>query len=214
MARFVTNVVDVEVHAVGLDVDGVLRNTGFPAYEAFCAAVEELNGTVPTFDRFVAEYVSSHLPFYSACGVSDLDLVHPTFQKHWKHHDNVAPFADVPDFLTHLESLDLRVFVVSSHPTEKLHTWLKEHDLHPHIKEIRGGSRDKEVCLRESCTTLGIQTRSMLYFGDWGLDMRAAQTVGGTAVGVTRGYNSRNALVRSGAHHVIDHLSEAMTFLR
>ncbi len=215
MARFSLNEINIEVHAVGLDVDGVLRDTGYPAYLALCSAVEELEGQVPTFDHFVHGYTSAYYPYYRSQGVvADDAVINAAFIKHWKHHDNIAPFADVPDFLAHLQSLGVDVFVISSHPTEKLQIWFEEHNFHPHIKQVRGGSRDKEVCLRESCTTLGIPTRSMLYFGDWGLDMRAARAIGGTGIGVTRGYDSRHALVRSGAHHVIDHLSEAMMFLR
>ena len=205
----------VELLAVGLDVDGVLRNTAYSAYIALCKTVEELGGTTPSFDRFVRDYESDFHAYYRQCGVLNLEQVCSVYTRHiGTTEENAFPFADVKSFLTHLECLDIKVFVVSSHPAEKLHDWFTAHNIDDHILRVYGGSRNKRTCIKNACEDIGVDPKSACYVGDWGLDMRAAKAAGLTPIGITRGYTSRAGLMLSGAACVVDHLDELVCLIK
>ena len=201
----------IKVEAVGLDVDGVLRDTGYAAYLALCATVRELNGTPPPFATFVREFdttPSKYLPYYGSCGVGDTAEVHPTFLRHFKVVGDTLPYADVEEFLSRLQALQLKVFAVSSHPAEELHRWFVNHGLDDHLLYLCGGSRDKRTALLRALAIVGGHPPATCYVGDWGLDMRAARMTGLVPIGLTRGYPARWGLLASGAAHVVNHLSD------
>jgi len=202
-----------EIQAVGLDVDGVLRDTAYDAYVALCKTVDELGGVVPSFNDFVHSYETNALAYYARCGVKETEKVHSVYYRHVRSHDNVLPYDDVQGFLEHLGNLHVKIFVVSSHSTEKLHEWFATHGLGESLACIRGSSRNKEFCIHESCEEIGVDPRATCYIGDWGLDMRAARANGILSIGVTRGYGSYTGLMRSGAVHVVDHLSELVPLI-
>lgn len=194
--------------AVGLDVDGVLRDTAYKAFCALCRTVEELGGTVPSFDHFIQGFESDALSYYRQCGVTETEKIKSVYYRHVGNHDETPPFADVHNFLLHLKNVEVKMFVVSSHPTQELRGWFSDHRINDHLLGIYGGSRDKRVCIRNACEQIGVDPQSACYIGDWGLDMRAAKFLGLLPIGITRGYASRLGLVASGAAHVIEHLSE------
>lgn len=214
MATLLLPQMQVETLAVGLDVDGVLRDTAYNAYAACCKTVEELGGIPPSFNDFVHGYESDFHAYYRQCGVQDVERVYPVFLRHVGAPDDAAPFPDVNDFLSHLEHLELKVFAVSSHPTEQLHEWFAAHGIDDHMLCIYGGSRDKRACIQNACESVSVDPKSACYVGDWGLDMRAAKAVGLLPIGITRGYSSRAGLTASGAAHVVDHLSELVGLFR
>lgn len=204
----------VETRAIGLDVDGVLRDTAYVAYQALCKTVDELGGIAPAFDAFVQGYESDYRTYYRSCGVQDVERIYPVYSRYVGAPDSVPPFPDVADFLSHLQDHDVKVFVVSSHPTEQLHSWFAAHGIDDHMLCVFGGSRDKRDCIRGALASVDIPSFAACYVGDWGLDMRAAKAVGLTPIGITRGYPSKTGLLASGAAHVVEHLHELVEMIR
>jgi phosphoglycolate phosphatase-like HAD superfamily hydrolase len=207
---------EADLAAVGLDVDGVMRDTGYRVYTAALKTVEELGGTPPpSFDDFVQGYQPNYDHYRDAYKVAATkERTLEVLFRHLGPSDDVAPFADVNDFLAQMRGLAVPVFAVSSHPADRLHAWFAEHGIDDHFLCIFGGSRDKRACLRNACTEVGAAPRSACYVGDWGMDMRAARDVGAIPVGITRGYPSRSGLLASGAMHVVDHLPELAALIR
>lgn len=209
MATLLLPARQVRVQAIGLDVDGVLRDTAQDAYIALCKTVEELGGKAPAFNDFVHEYESDAVPYYRRCGVKGgEEEIYSTYMRHICQHETVLPFEDVTTFLSSVRDLGLQVFTVSSHPTHKLYQWFVTHGISEHMSCIYGGSRDKRACLRNACRDIRVASESVCYVGDWGLDMRAAKVAGLLPIGITRGYPSQAGLLASGAIHVVDHLHE------
>jgi len=199
----------MELRAIGVDVDGVLRNTGYLAYLAAAKTIAELGGSSPTFADYVHEYESDVLTYYSSRGVKEeLEKIDTVFFRHANMHDDTPPFDDVRDFLAHAQSRDVTVFAVSGHPTEQLHEWFVTQGIDDHLFCIFGGSRDKRACITNACKKIGVDHAMTCYVGDWGVDMRAARGVGVVPIGITRGYETRTILESNDAAHVIDHLHE------
>lgn len=201
---------ELQIAAVGLDVDGVLRNTAIHAYLACCKVITESGGTAPALSAFVHDTSHDFLTYYRSCG-ANLATLEELLSKYWacvKVYDNEQPFPDVAEFLATLRHLDLKVFAVSSHPQEKLHGWFKASSLDDHFVHFSGGSQNKSACIASACNELHVDPSAVVYIGDWGLDMRGALGAGTVPIGITRGYDTREGLFRSGAAHVVDHLLE------
>ncbi len=205
-----------EILAVGLDVDGVMRDTGYSAYEVMCKSIIDLGGTVPTFEMFVHGWTTDVVTFYGECDVHcGLEEIYRVYRKYLPDdYDACEPYHDVAVFLNHLGTLGLKVFAVSSHPHLAVVDWFATHNIETHFSHVAGGSKDKVICLTTACSKLEVSSRSVCYVGDWGSDMRAALVAGLIPIGITRGYDSRLALVKSGAEYVVEHLEDLIVAIR
>ena len=199
------------MRAVGLDVDGVMRDTGYPAYQFLCKSLTKLGAVrVPTFDEFVREYSHNLVEFCQKYGVSCTNEEYMEVYRGYSngHHDVIKPFDDVLPTIEYLNALGLEMFAVSSHTHDAIEQWFDTHGLASHFAHVAGSSVDKTAALRLMCDKIAIKPRQACYVGDWGADMRSATEAGLLPIGITRGYESRAELVASGAMHVIDHLHE------
>lgn len=197
------------LEAVGLDVDGVLRDTGYHIYVASCKTIAELGGTPPSYDEFIRSQGGDLVTYYAKCGVShSKEEIYDAYGRHVPPHDDVEPFPDVDNFMSGLTAQGIKLFVVSGHPRESLRVWFLEHKLHNHLHDFQGGSRDKTLHIQEACQRLGVDPARTCYVGDWGLDMQAAIGAGSVPVGITRKYDTRSILLEAGAKCVVEHLSE------
>lgn len=198
----------VHIRAVGLDVDGVLRNTGHASYLAECKALKDFGIEPPTYEEFVGKFENDLVKYYGLYGIGDHRAIQERFLHYVGETDKEEPFGDVLRFLIQMRNCNVGVFAVSGHPTHKLHGWFAEHGIDIHLRCVYGGSKDKRACLRSAFQDLHTDPKDGCYIGDWGVDMRAANAVGTIPIGITRGHNSRKALVECGASHVVEHLHE------
>ena len=203
-----------EIRAIGFDVDGVLRDTGKMAYDNCCSAIKILGGKPPVFEDFVHEWGGLLATYYRSCGVKVSDAeIERVNAEHIVAHDFVHPYADVIQTLEHLRECRVSIFALSGHETKKLHAWFDEHNLQVRFDHVHGSGRDKKKQLANLCREMHISSSVAAYVGDWGQDMRAARDVGMVPIGITRGHDSRDVLVRNGAKLVIDHLADLCTLI-
>lgn len=206
---------ELDLDAVGLDVDGVARDSGVLAHEAARKTIEEYGGVPPTLEEYVRDFHYDFLAYYRACGATlTLEQLEGSYWKHCRAPEECPPFPDLGAFLEEIQSRGLKVFTVSAHAEDKVRQWFVDHKLDTHFLHLRGGSRDKVACIRGSCATLGVDLSRTCYVGDWGIDMRAAKEASVLPLGITRGYPTKQALLHNGAAHVIDHLSELADMIR
>ncbi len=202
----------VEIRAVGFDVDGVLRDTGFEAFQNCQRAIRELGGTPPLFEDFVHDWGGLLIEYYRSCGVTASDEdIRRINSGYIAGHDEVAPFEDVLITLERLELLGIPTFALSSHADDKLQTWFRTHGLHTRFAHIRGDGREKINSLRDICTLLDVMPAQAVYIGDWAQDMRAAKEAGLLPVGIARFHKTSQVLTRNGAELVVDELGELVS---
>lgn len=195
------------LEGIGLDVDGVMRDSGYLAYDATRKTITDFGGVAPTFEEYVRDFHYDFLSYYRACGATlTREQLEERFWIHCKSPEAQPPYPDVVDFLAQARRQGLKVFTVSAHPAEKVHGWFAEHVIDDHFLHLAGGSRNKVACIRNSCAELGIGLEGACYVGDWGIDMVAAREASTLAIGITRGYSTRDVLFSKGAVHVVDHL--------
>ncbi len=183
-----------------------MRNTGHLAYLADSKALEDFGITPHPYENYVKVFDNDLAKYYGQYGIADHRAIQERFLYHAGEVDTERPFDDVLKFLGHMSARNIRVFAVSGHPTHKLLGWFAEHGIN--VKCVYGGSRDKRACLRNACRDVRTAPEATCYVGDWGIDMQAADAVGSIPIGITRGHNTRAALIECGAEHVVDHLRE------
>lgn len=202
----------IEIMAVGLDVDGVQRDTAHRAYQSLCGTIALLGGTPPSYAAFVRGYSHDFLQFYRSCGITHTtDEILAAYRQLQDEAEGMAqPFGDVAGFLAHLGSSQLRAFALSGDRIERLHRWFDAFGLRERYAHIASASvsLDKATCLGEACQVLGVEPQTVCYVGDLGCDMRDARNAGLIPVGVTRQYDSRDILLECGAALVVTSLED------
>jgi phosphoglycolate phosphatase len=199
-----------EILAVGFDVDGVIRDTGYDAYVAVSKALDELGGSVPSFEEYVHEYTTDVVTFYNNRGVHcTVERFFEVYKKYSNgHNDAAGPYDDVMEMLGYLQNCGLKAFAVSGHPNEYLQEWFRRHNIAQYFAHISGSSWNKVTCLTDACNNLDVVPAAACYVGDWGSDIRAACEAGLIPIGITRGYESRVPLLNNGALLVVDHFED------
>ena len=198
----------VVLSAVGFDIDGTVRDTGYPSYEALCKTVEELGGQVPTYPRFVADYHPAG-GFYPTCGVeAHPNRVLEVFRKH-QTQTMPGPYNDVEILLAYLDALrSIPVFLINTSRGHNVEGWLMQYGLISYVAYFSCEIKNKRSCLTQACASAGVSPAQVVWVEDLGYDMRDARAVGAVPVGITRGYESRAALMASGAEVVVHDLIE------
>jgi HAD superfamily hydrolase (TIGR01549 family) len=216
MARLYLPERDIPLKACGLDVDGVLRDTGMHIYEATCRTIVDLGGTAPSYiDYLLAQDAHEEYLLVERCGVvASHEEIDEAYLQRVPSHDDEPPFEDVHSFLAELAARNLKLFVVSRHENDLLTDWFRNHRLDHHIERLQGSSRDKSGHIREICAHLGVSPEETCYVGDMGGDMKAAKAAGTVPIGITRAYETREILRSAGAEEIIEHLPELIQKIR
>lgn len=74
-------------------------------------------------------------------------------------------------------------------------------------------SKPNPAMVLECCAETGIEPSRTLVIGDAIYDMQMARSAGARAIGVSWGYASPEALLETGAHHVVDHAGQLMPLI-
>lgn len=193
------------ISAVGLDADGVLRDTGYTAYKTLCAIIEHFGGKRPSYADFILKDFDH--PAYCRKHGAKLESMDEFREMYYRLHPPDGEgriFADVPAFLRAMGLMDLDLFVVSSCREDWLLPWFERHSLNGHFGYIVAKARPKEAHLRDVCRQLGVEPAEVLYVGDMGHDMESCVAAGTIPVGMTRGHDEAHASLRhAGAELVV-----------
>ena len=74
-------------------------------------------------------------------------------------------------------------------------------------------SKPHPAMVAECCRDVGVESARTVVVGDAIYDMQMARSAGATAVGVSWGYSTPDALVGAGADHVVHHPEEILSLL-
>ncbi|MSR70990.1 HAD family hydrolase [Candidatus Kaiserbacteria bacterium] len=199
------------ISAVGLDADGVIRDTGYVAYITVCKIIEHFGGKAPPYADFILKEFD-HPTYCRRHGAHmDMDQFRKMYYEVHPPDLEGLPFSDVVGFCKSVALMGLDLFVVSSCREDWLLPWFERHSMGAHFAYIVPQARPKDAHLVDVCRQLGVEPEVMMYVGDMGHDMHAATTAGAIPVGITRGHHEENASLRSvGAKLVVqslEHLS-------
>jgi phosphoglycolate phosphatase-like HAD superfamily hydrolase len=215
MARLLLPDGEAPLAAVGLDLDGTIRDTGLSTFEALLKAVAELGGRPMTYEYFVDTYNGDRVSIYREAGVvADDETIKAAFRKHNDGNPLPEPYPDVIPFLTYALDLKLDLFVVTNSRHAHVHDWLKNHEMHAHFGHVASDTDGKAEHILFACRQLGCKPEEACYVGDMGSDMRDARKAGLMPIGLTRGNATGRALFSNGAAAVFDGLEEFSKIIR
>ncbi len=131
---------------------------------------------------------------------------------------HTKPYAGIPELLKELSRRGISVAVASNKfqaGTEKLIRLFFPDTAFVAVLGQRVGVplKPDPTVVREICATTGISPEEVLYVGDSGIDMQTAAAAGVRSVGVTWGFRSREELIETGAHHLVDRPEQILALL-
>ncbi len=194
----------VEKSAVGLDLDGVARDTGYKAYLSVNELIKKFGGKPVTYADYILKPFNN-LQYVTSCGASiDKETLHREYHDLHPADNLTGPFADVTSFCEQVGMLGLDLFVVTACRADWVVNWFKEHSLGAHFAQVIHSAKPKDPHLRAVCAELGVEPDEVFYVGDMGHDMEAAIKAEILPVGITRGYDGAEAsLKKAGAKMVV-----------
>lgn len=157
---------------------------------------------------------ASGRPDLTATLVSDMRL---HYSENWRRL--TRPYDGIPDVLSELAALRVPLSVLSNKPDA--FTKIMTRHFFPGIPfRIVAGARDGIPNKPDPSGALGIARETAVspedtvFFGDSGIDMRAAKNAGMTGAGVLWGFRTREELLTDGARLLIDEPKDMLKLFR
>jgi phosphoglycolate phosphatase len=128
-------------------------------------------------------------------------------------------YAGIPDLLTRLRSLGLRLYVATSKPTAFALAILAHLDLQESFQDVfgttlDGGLTDKRDLVAHARRVAGFSPHRSALVGDRKFDIEAARSQGMLAIGALWGYGSRRELEVAGADGLASRPAAVLDILR
>lgn len=142
-------------------------------------------------------------------------------QNHYQHHwqDHTAPFPGVIDTLKTLKQNNHRLAILSNKPHH--HTVKIANILFPsNLFDIIFGAQDTFPTKPDPQSTihilnqLNISTEQSYFIGDSSIDIETALRAKVKAIGVSWGLGTHHSLQQSGAHVILDQISDLLNHLK
>lgn len=128
------------------------------------------------------------------------------------------PYPGVPELLSELQDLEVKVAVVTNKTDEFAKKTVKMLLPRGSVHLVIGAQpglplKPDPTGVLQAAKSFGMGPSHFVYLGDSGVDMQTAKNAGMLPVGALWGFRSREELVQSGAVHLIEHPLELMPII-
>ena len=204
--------------AILFDLDGTLRDTKDLIYDAVLYTLK-LHGTVLTrkdIEPYIHHHSVVYQQFLSHVPWDEFDAVYK--KKLHELWDEVALFPHALDTIQSLSSEGYRLAIVTSATQEGTETFLRTKGLAKFFESISGvrpGVEPKPApdLVLDALNNLALPPEDTIMIGDMVADVEAARAAGVVCVGVTYGFADKDELVKAGAVHIVNSLTELQPYL-
>lgn len=216
----------MKFQGVIFDLDGTLVNSIDDLADAMNTVLEKQNFPTHTTDAYryfvgngIGNLVLRALPeghrdetTRSACFAAMMDVYRQNFL------NKTRPYAGIVEMLSSLMPYGVKLAVLSNKADELTRQVVRELFGAWNFEAVYGlreelPPKPDPSSAFEICELLGLSPSQVAFVGDSNVDMETAQRAGMHAVGVTWGFRSREELIASGGHAVIDHPRELVPVL-
>lgn len=199
--------------ALIFDFDGPICASVAYAYEAVCQIFEECDHTPPTFEELVKDFKPPYEGFYRRRGIKlPYREIKVLFDK-WARYDEAYPHNDVIHNLAEFWSMGASMFILSSNSEVRIRRFCQAHCVDGFFRHFVCGVEFKAPALQALCAHYELAPNRTAYIGDFCCDVAAARSARVVSIGMTRGMNTKNLLIQSGADHCIDGLGELFALI-
>ena len=186
------------------DWSGTISDDFKPVYEAIMIVMEKMISKNISKEEFRKEFELPPLKFWQKYIPNiDLDEEHKLFLDAIHKVDPPTIYPTIKEVLENLKSKELKLFVISSHPHEKLMIEAVGYGITDLFDEIRGGIYDKVKSIEDITTKNKLTKNETAYVGDMIYDIEAGKEVGVKTVAVTYGYQDKDKLATMNPDYIV-----------
>lgn len=117
-------------------------------------------------------------------------------------------YPNIENVLKKLKDRGINMAIMSSHPQEKLVSYVNHFGLSEYFQEINGGVSDKIKYFPEILERNSFNPKETMYVGDMVHDMKAAQNAGALSVAITWGHQPEEMLKATNPDYLISNITE------
>ena len=196
------------------DWSGTISDDFKPVYEAIMIVMEKMISKNISTEEFRREFELPPVKFWQKYIPNiDLDEEHKLFLDAIHKVDPPTIYPIIKKVLEDLKSKGLNLFVISSHPHEKLMVEAVSYGITDLFSEIRGGIYDKVKSLEDITTENKLTKQETVYIGDMIYDIEAGKKVGVKTIAVTYGYQDKDKLSKMNPDHIISSPEELVNII-
>ncbi|VVB77017.1 Phosphoglycolate phosphatase [uncultured archaeon] len=198
------------IRLVTLDWSGTVSDDRNPVWMANMAVLRDHQKPVLSFEEWLPNTFINPMEFYRSRGISGSD--DELFRKYKRAYDSIegnAPkaYADAKEVLKFMAEF-VPLIVISSHPEDHLLKEASGYGMSNHIKEFKGGVRNKAATIAGVCANFKIKPQNAIYVGDMTFDILAGKEAGVWSVAITTGYHQEDKLSTAEPDLLVNSLAE------
>ena len=202
----------MDIKLVVFDWSGTVSDDIRPVYETYTRMAEKFKLKVLSFDEWKGAVTADIDEFFRNQGIEgDVGRLWKTYEETFdivSQSTMPTVYPDANDIFEYLSNKGKKIAVLSLHPEKNVLKEANAYGLAYFTEKIIGGSLDKSAHLIELCKELGVSPRNTIFVGDTTFDIHAAKKADVFSVAITRGYHSRDLLLKSKPDYIISSLSD------
>ena len=199
------------------DWDATLVNNQRAAYEAMCHVFKICGIAPPSFEHMCRTHGPPFKEWYASHGITvPYEEVVRRYEEgvnRYSYHEQPL-FGDVGLVFAQLADENITVGIISGTPSGIIAERLHQHGLTDRVRFVLGSASDKVPAIRAACREFDFCSCDAWYVGDRISDVRDARAAGLISVGITRNYETHNALDEAGSTFNIPHLDALFEVVR
>ena len=208
-----------KLKAILFDLDGTLRDTQEVVYGAVLHALK-VHGAGELTKEDIGPYMHHHTAVYQKfLSHIDLEVFEKTYRgKLRERWMDVVLFPHAMEAVQALHAEGYRMAIVTSATQDGTEAFLHERGLaafFDSVSGVRPGIAPKPApdLVLDALNKLGVLPGDAIMVGDMIADIESAKAAGVRCLGVTYGFNGKDELVKAGAIHIVDSLTELQPYL-
>ncbi|MDD5192054.1 MAG: HAD family hydrolase [Candidatus Nanoarchaeia archaeon] len=196
------------------DWSGTLSNDLTPVYTATMNVFKKLGLRILSLEEYKREFTLPYMEFYKKFRNNiNKEEVDKLFFKEINSVNEPKPFPKVKAILKFLETKEVKMSLLSSHPQKKLEKEIKDYGFQKFFVEINGSVHNKVETILEIMERNGFESNETAYVWDMTHDIEAGKKAGVITVAVSWGYQPKEKLLKEIPDFLIKDIEELKEIL-
>jgi len=197
------------------DWSGTLSDDLTPVYKASMLVFKKLGKESISLARYKKEFTLPYMIFWNKY-FPDITKEEQDnlFSKAIHQVEEPTLYPEAKNTLKKIDSMNIRMIVISSHPHDKLRKEAKSYGVQHLFQEINGGIHDKTETILSIIQRNKFNPQETMYVGDMTHDIDAGKKAKVVTVALGWGYQTKEKLMESGPDYYISNILELVKLLK